>query len=76
MWQRAAARTSKAQAEAKHTPPAEKAAVVLHHGREAGVGPVVQPAGQFREAMADGFEKDPGQGYDLPRWRRWAVTCV
>jgi hypothetical protein len=41
--------------------PAEKAAAILDHGFEAGVGQLVQPAGQLREEMADGFEKDPDQ---------------
>ena len=64
------------QAEEEQSPPAEKAAVILDHGLEAGVGQLVQPAGQLREEVADGFEEDPGQGYDLPRLRRWAVTWV
>jgi hypothetical protein len=70
--------TAAAQAQPKQeqSPPAEKAAVILDHGREAGVGQLVQPAGQFREEVADGFEKDPDQGYDLPRLRRLALTWV
>jgi len=50
--------------------------VVFDHGLEAGVGQLVQPAGQFGEEVADGFEKRPGKGYDLPRLRRWAVTWL
>ncbi len=50
--------------------------MILHHGREAGVGQLVQPAGQLREEVADGFEKGPSQGYDLARLRRWTVTWV
>ena len=69
-------RTAAAQAQAKEEqpPPAEKTAMILDHGLEAGVGQLVQPAGQLRKEVADGFEKGPGQGYDLPRLRRWAVT--
>ncbi len=67
---------AQAQAEEEQPPPAEKAAVVLDHGLEAGVGQLVQPAWQLGEEVADGFEKGPGQGYDLPRLRRWAVTWV
>ena len=48
--------------------------MILDHGLEAGIGQPIEPAGQFREEMADGFEKSPGQSYDLPRLRRWAVT--
>jgi hypothetical protein len=50
--------------------------VIFDHGREAGVGQLVQPAGQLREEVADGFEEGSGQGYDLPRLRRRAVTWV
>jgi len=64
------------QSEQEQAPPAEKTAVILDHGLEAGVGQLVQPAGQFREEVADGFEKSPCQGYDLPRLRRLAVTWV
>ena len=67
---------AQAQAEQEQSPPAEKTAVILDHRFEAGVGQLVQPAGQFREEMADGFEESPSQGYDLPRLRRWAVTWV
>jgi hypothetical protein len=69
-------RTTAAQAQAKEqeSPPSKKAAVIGDHGLEACVGQLVQPVGQFREEVADGFEKGPGQGYDLPRWRRRAVT--
>jgi hypothetical protein len=67
---------AQAQAEQEQSPPAEKAAMILDHRLEASVGQLVQPSGQFREEVADGFEKEPGQGYDLPRLRRWAVTCV
>lgn len=66
--------TAQAQPEQEQAPPAEKAAVILDHGLEAGVGQLVQPGGQVREEVADSFEKSPGQGYDLPRLRRWAVT--
>jgi len=48
------------QPEEEQTPPAEKAAVILDHGLEAGVGQLVQPGGQFGEEVADGFEKGPG----------------
>ena len=48
--------------------------MILDHGLEAGVGQLVEPGGQLREEVADGFEKGPGQRYDLPRLRRWAVT--
>src|SRR5438270_10636758 len=70
--------TTAAQAQTKEeqSPPTEKTAVIIDHGLEAGVGQLVQPAGLFREEVADGFEKGPGQGYDLPRLRRWAVTWV
>src|SRR5208282_200987 len=61
---------AQAQAEQEQSPPAEKAALILDHGLEASVGQLVQPSGQFREEVADGFEKDPGQGYDLPHLRR------
>lgn len=67
---------AQAQPEQEQSPPAEKAAVILDHGLEAGVGQLVQPVGQFREEVADGFEESPSQGYDLPRLRRWAVTWV
>jgi hypothetical protein len=50
--------------------------MILDHGLEAGIGQLVQPPGQFREEVADGFEKDPRQRYDLPDLRRWAVTWV
>jgi len=71
-------RTAAAQAQPKQeqSPPAEKAAVILDHGLAACVGQLVQPAGQFREEVADGFEEGPSQGYDLPRLRRLAVTWV
>jgi len=70
--------TTAAQAQPKEEQPpkAEEAAVVLDHRRKAGVGQLVQPVGQFREEVAERFEKGPGQGYDLPRLRRWAVTWV
>ena len=68
--------TAQAQTEEKQPPPAKKAAVVFDHGLEAGVGQLVQPAGQFGEEVADGSEKDAGQGYDLPRLRRLALTWV
>jgi hypothetical protein len=61
---------AQAQAEEEQAPPAEKTAVILDHGLEAGVGQFVQPVGQIREEVADGFEKDPDQSYDLPRLRR------
>lgn len=48
--------------------------MILDHGLEASVGQLVQPAGQLRKEMADGFEEGPGQRYDLPRLRRRAVT--
>ena len=64
------------QSEQEQSPPAEKAARIFDHGLEAGVRQLIQPAGQLREEVADGFEKGPGQGYDLPRLRRWAVTWV
>ena len=67
---------AQAQAEEEQPPPAKKAAVVVDHGFEAGVGQLVEPVGQLREEMADGFEKGASQGYDLPRLRRWAVTWV
>ena len=50
--------------------------MILDHRLEASVGQLVQPSGQFREEVADGFEKGSGEGYDLPRLRRWAVTWV
>jgi hypothetical protein len=50
--------------------------MILDHGLVAGIGQLVQPAGQLREEVADGFEKGPRQGYDLPRLRRWARTWV
>ena len=65
---------AQAQPEQEQSPPAKKAAVILDHGRETGVGELIQPGRQFREEMPDGFEKELGQGYDLPRLRRWAVT--
>jgi hypothetical protein len=34
--------------------------VILDHGREAGVGYLVQPVGRLGEEMADGFKKEPG----------------
>jgi hypothetical protein len=67
---------AQAQAEEEQPPPAEEAAMILDHGLEAGVGQLVQPAGEFREEVADGFEKGPSQGYDLPRLRRLALTWV
>lgn len=67
---------AQAQPKEKQPPPAEEAAVVLDHGFVAGVGQLVLPARQVREEMADGLEKGPGQGYDLPHLRRWAVTWV
>jgi hypothetical protein len=67
---------AQAQSEQEQSPPAEKAAMILDHGLEAGIGQLVQPAGQFREEVADGLEKGPSQGYDLPRWRRLALTWV
>ena len=67
---------AQAQPEQEQSPPAEKAAVILNHGLVAGVGQLVQPAGQFREEVADGFKKDPDQSYDLARRRRRAVTWV
>ena len=51
---------AQAQPEQEQSPPAEKAAVILDHGLEAGVGQLVQPAGRLGEEMADGFKKDPG----------------
>ena len=71
-------RTTAAQSQAKEeqSPPAEKAAMILDHGLEAGVGQLVQPVGEVGKEVADGFEKGPSQGYDLPRLRRWAVTWV
>jgi hypothetical protein len=51
---------TQAQPEEEQTPPAEKTAVVLDHGCEAGVGQLVQPTGQFREEVVDGFEKNSG----------------
>jgi len=65
---------TQAQPKEEQSPPAKKPAVVLDHGRVAGVGQFVLPGRQVREEMADGFEKSPGQGYDLPDLRRWAVT--
>jgi hypothetical protein len=50
--------------------------MILDHGLEAGIGQLVQPAGQFREEVADGFEKGLSQGYDLPHLRRLARTWV
>jgi len=50
---------AQAQPEQEQSPPAEKAAVILDHGLEAGVGQLVQPAGRLGEEMADGFKKDP-----------------
>ena len=70
------AAAAQAQAEEEQSPPAEKPAVILDHGFKAGVGQLVEPVGQLREEMADGFEKGASQGYDLPRLRRWAVTWV
>ncbi len=67
---------AQAQTEEKQSPPAKKTAVIVDHGLEAGVGQLVQPGRQLREEMADGFEKSPRQGYDLPDLRRWAVTWV
>jgi hypothetical protein len=67
---------AQAQAEQEQPPPAEEAAVILDHGLEAGVGQLVEPAGQFREEVADGFEEGPGQGYDLARLCRLALTWV
>ncbi len=64
------------QAEEEQPPPAEKTAVVLDHRREAGIGQLVQPVRQLGKEMPDGFEKGAGQGYDLPRRRRRAVTWV
>jgi hypothetical protein len=51
---------AQAQPEQEQSPPAEKAAVILDHGREAGVGHLVQPVGRLGEEMADGFKKEPG----------------
>jgi hypothetical protein len=65
---------AQAQSEQEQSPPAEKAAMILDHGLKAGIGQLVQPAGQFREEVADGLEKGPSQGYDLPRLRRLAAT--
>lgn len=65
-----------AQPEEQETPPAEKAAVVLDHRHETRVGQFVQPTGHLGEEVEDGFEKGLGQGYDLPRRRRLAVTWV
>ena len=65
---------AQAQPKEKQSPPAEETAVVLDHGLVASVGQLILPARQVREEMADGFEKSPGQGYDLPHLRRWAVT--
>ncbi len=59
-----------AQPKEEQPPPAEKTAMILDHGLEAGVGQLVQPSGQFREEVADCFEEGPSQGYDLPRLRR------
>jgi hypothetical protein len=64
------------QAEEEQPPPTEKATVVLDHGLEAGVRQLVQPVRQLGEEVPDRFKKGAGQGYDLPRWRRRAVTCV
>jgi hypothetical protein len=50
--------------------------VIADHRLEASVGQLVQPAGQFGEEVPDGFETDQGQGYDLPRLCRLAVTWV
>jgi hypothetical protein len=41
---------------------------------EAGVGQLIDPTGQFREEVPNGFEEDGDQGYDLPDLRRLAVT--
>jgi hypothetical protein len=49
---------AQAQPEQEQSPPAEKAAVILDHGLEAGIGQLVQPTGRFREEVADGFEED------------------
>ena len=68
--------TAQAQPEEEQAPPSQKATVIFDHRGEAGVGQLVQPVGQFREEMADGFEKNAGQVYDLPDLRRRAVTCV
>ena len=51
---------AQAQSKEKQSPPAKKAAVVLDHGHEAGVGQFVLPGRQVREEMADGFEKSSG----------------
>ena len=70
--------TAAAQTQTKEEqpPPAEKTAVIFDHGLEAGIGQLVEPGGQLWEKVADGFEEGPGQRYDLPRLRRWAVTWV
>jgi len=68
------AAAAQTQAKEQQAPPAEKTAVIIDQGLIARIGQPVQPRGQFREKMADGAEEGARQGYDLPRWRRWAVT--
>jgi hypothetical protein len=68
------ATAAQAQTEQEQSPPTEEATVILDHGLEAGVGQLVRPAGRMGEEVANGFEKEAEQGYDLPRLRRWAVT--
>jgi hypothetical protein len=50
--------------------------VILDHGLEAGIGQLVQPARRLGEEVADGFEEDLEEVYDLPDLRRLAVTWV
>jgi hypothetical protein len=58
---------SQAQAKEQQPPPAEKAGLIVDQRLQASVGQLVEPARLFGEEVADGFEEDPGQGYDLPR---------
>ena len=65
------AAAAQAQAEEEQAPPAQKPAVIADHGLEAGVGQLVQPAGQVGEEVPDGFEEDQGQSYDLRACAAW-----
>ena len=68
------AAAAQGQAKKQQAPPAQKTAVIIDQRLLTSIGQLVQPGGQMGEEVADGSEESPGQGYDLPRRRRRAVT--
>ena len=68
------AAAAQTQTKEQQPPPAEEAPVIIDQRLATRIGQLVQPGGQLREEVADRSDEGSGQGYDLPRRCRWAVT--